>query len=257
VRYALPQSGLDGGDGDANSATMPPLPSRREALLVTPLAFLWLAMMLLGGGTSAADTFLLPLFHWPSLVGAALLVTRFGNAYVLLPLSLAAVGFVAVRRGRRPAFLYLLLIVSGRILVELQKDLVGRARPDPAGRLDAVTSFSFPSAHAANSMIAWLGLALVAAPRPYRGAAVAAALTVAFMVGLTRLLLAVHWPSDVIGGWAFGAAWTLLLLRLAQGTAGAAQGSSGTSKSPHAPGDEAAPGTPGTGESEPPGSSPG
>lgn len=197
---------------------MPPLPSRREALLVASLTGLWLAMMLLGGGASAADTFLLPLFHRPPLIAAAIVVTRLGNVYVLLPLSLAAAGVIAFSRGRRPALLYLLLIVSGRVLVELQKDLIGRVRPDPAGRLDAVTSFSFPSAHAANSMIAWLGFALVAAPRRYRVATVAAALAVAFLVGLTRLLLAVHWPSDVIGGWAFGAAWTLLLLRLAQGT---------------------------------------
>jgi undecaprenyl-diphosphatase len=189
-----------------------------SAVLVALLAALWLAMLLLGGAGSEADRALLRLFHLPAFVAVALAVTRLGNVYVLLPLSLIAAAAIRLRAGGRPAYLYLLLILAGRLLVELQKDLIGRARPDPAGRLDAVTSFSFPSAHAANSMIAWLGLALIAAPPRLRPAAVAAALAVALLVGLTRLILAVHWPSDVIGGWAFGAAWTLLLLRLAEGT---------------------------------------
>lgn len=190
----------------------------RPAVLIASLAALWLAMLLLGGPLSAADTWLLPQFHAPALVQAARLLTRLGNAYILLPLSLVALIAVALRGGRRPALLYFALVLSGRLLVEAQKDLIGRMRPDPAGRLDAVTSFSFPSAHAANSMMAWLGLALLAAPPRYRGAAVGAALVLATLVGLTRLVLAVHWPSDVIGGWAFGAAWTLLLLRFAEGT---------------------------------------
>jgi undecaprenyl-diphosphatase len=171
-------------------------------------------MLLLGGPAAAADTALLHLFHIPALAPAALVLTRLGDGYVLLPLSLAAAAWIAMRRGIRPAGLYLLIILSERGLVELQKHVVGRVRPDPAGRLDAVVTMAFPSGHAANSMAAWLGLALLAAPPRLRPAAVAAALAVALPVGLTRLVLAVHWPSDVIGGWAFGAAWTLLLLRL-------------------------------------------
>lgn len=190
----------------------------RSTFLLFLLALLWLAMLLLGGPTSAADTGLLPLFHVPAVVPEARLVTRLGNAYLLLPLSLVALIVVALRCGRRPALVYLVLILLGRLLVEGQKDLIGRMRPDPGGRLDTVSSFSFPSAHAANSMVAWLGFALLVAPPRYRPAAVAAALVLVAVVGLTRLVLAVHWPSDVIGGWAFGAAWTLLVLRLAQGT---------------------------------------
>lgn len=189
----------------------------RSTLLVVALAALWLAMLLLGGPDSSADAALRSLFHHPVLVPLALVVTRLGNAYVLLPLSLLATLLVAWRTGRRPALVYLILFMSGRFLVELQKNIIGRARPDPTGRLDTVISLSFPSAHAANSMVAWLGLALVAAPARLRLPAVATALVLAFAVGLTRLVLAVHWPSDVIGGWAFGAAWTLLVLRLAEG----------------------------------------
>jgi membrane-associated phospholipid phosphatase len=193
-------------------------PKQIPLLLAAILAALWLAMLLLGGPASPADAALLRFFHMTALVPAALAVTRLGNAYVLLPLSVAAAAALGLRMGRRQAVVYLLLILSGRLLVELQKDLIARVRPDPLGWLDTVTSLSFPSAHAANSTIAWLGLALLAAPPRLRAPAVAAATATALLVGLTRLILAVHWPSDVIGGWAFGAAWTLLMLRFAQGT---------------------------------------
>jgi undecaprenyl-diphosphatase len=196
--------------------------ANRQTLLVAALAGLWLGMWLLGGPASPADAFLLPLFHLPALAPAALALTRLGNAYVLLPLSILATIFVAMRVGRHTAILYTLLILGGRFLVELEKNLIGRVRPDPSGRLDIVVSQSFPSAHAANSMVAWLGLALVAAPPRLRVPAIAAGLALAFAVGLTRLVLAVHWPSDVIGGWAFGAAWTLLFLRVAQRNVSAA-----------------------------------
>jgi hypothetical protein len=77
---------------------------------------------------------------------------------------------------------------------------------------------AFPSGHAAHSMTAWLGIALLAAvPRRLRGPAILLALSLTLLTGLSRLVLAVHWPSDVIGGWAFGAALTLLMVRLAIG----------------------------------------
>ncbi|MEA3003162.1 MAG: hypothetical protein QOH81_1950 [Sphingomonadales bacterium] len=215
---ASPQTGLDGGCGTADGAFVPPNHDRRLLPIAAILAGLWLAMLLLGGPASAADAALLQLFHLPSLAPFALLVTRLGNASILLPLSLAAAAWIVLRAGWRPAIVYALIVLSGRLLVELQKQVFGRVRPDPAGRLDAVATMAFPSGHAANSMVAWLGLALLAAPPRLRPAAVAAALALALLVGLSRLVLAVHWPSDVIGGWAFGAAWTLLLLRLAQGT---------------------------------------
>jgi undecaprenyl-diphosphatase len=198
-------------------------PAFRSALAIALLLGLWLAMLLLGGPGDAADRRALGLFHFPALVPAALLVTRLGNAYVLLPLCAVAAATLAWAGRRRAALLFVVLILSGRLLVEIEKRLVARPRPDPSGRLDSVASMSFPSAHAANSTIAWLGLALLAADPRLRPAAVAAALVLAVLVGLTRLVLAVHWPSDVIAGWAFGAAWTLLFLRIADGAPGVRQ----------------------------------
>jgi undecaprenyl-diphosphatase len=194
--------------------------ARAPALsLVAILTALWLAMLLLGGPASDADGLLLRAFHHPAWVPAARLLTRLGDWNVLLPLTLVAAASLYFLASRRAALFYLVLILGGRLLVEGEKVAFGRARPDESGRLVEVSSLSYPSGHAAYSMMAWLGLALLAARAPrLRAPAVALALALAFFVGCSRLVLAVHWPSDVIGGWAFGAAWTLLLVRLAGGT---------------------------------------
>ena len=65
-------------------------------------------------------------------------------------------------------------------------------------------------------MILLLSLALIAAPEGHRRWAVIAALAGTFLVGITRPILGVHWPSDVIGGWSFGAAWVLAMLAVAE-----------------------------------------
>ncbi len=82
-------------------------------------------------------------------------------------------------------------------------------------RLVEVHYQSFPSGHAANSMIAYLAIAWLAFDDPvHRRWAVAAALLLSFLIGLSRPMLGVHWPSDVIAGWAFGLFWTLLVVGL-------------------------------------------
>lgn len=190
----------------------------RTHLLALILFGLWLAMLLLGGPNSEADPALLALFHAPALIPAAQAVTQLGNWTLLIPISVAAAVLLAWRVSRKSALVYLAMVFAGRAVVEFEKAEIARQRPPPLGRMVEVTSLAFPSAHATYSMTAWLGLALLAAPPRHRAAAVAVAVGVAVTVGLTRLVLAVHWPSDVIGGWAFGAGWALLFTRLAERT---------------------------------------
>lgn len=191
---------------------------RPHLALVGILFGLWVAMMLLGGPRSSADAALASLFRLPALVPAARLTTRLGDWPILLPLTAAAAATLALARSGKRALLFLAIVLSGRVLVEVQKMELARQRPELSGRLVPVSSLSFPSAHAAYSTITWLAFALLLTPPARRAPAVAAALLVAFVVGLTRLVLHVHWPSDVVGGWAFGTGWTLLVLRLAAGT---------------------------------------
>jgi undecaprenyl-diphosphatase len=193
----------------------------RAALPLLALALLAMAMLLLGGPGSAADQGLLTALQSDTLVPAARLLTRLGDWSLVLVAGVAASAWLFFRGERRNALVLLALILSERLLVEGLKELFDRTRPDPAGHLIAVKTMAFPSGHAANAAVLGLGIALLLVPPRHRLAAVAVALAYAFLIGLTRLVLGVHWPSDVVAGWALGALWVLLLARLSGGTSGA------------------------------------
>lgn len=145
-------------------------------------------------------------FH-VALTGQAIVVTYAGGAPMLLALLLAAAAWLAFLRRWRPAISLVTIVLSGRIAVELLKLAIERPRPFFSPYPVEIASLSFPSGHAANTMITFLALALIAAPAKGRAAAIILAATASVLVGVTRPFLGVHWPSDVIGGWAFGIAW--------------------------------------------------
>ena len=139
----------------------------------------------------------------------------------MTPLSLAA-GFAVAAwlwwQGRqRLAGALLSIILVGRALGEAQKYWIARVRPDMEPHLVVVKTSSFPSGHATSSMIFYLtlALALTVGTRWHRVAA-GGAIFLSLLIGTSRVMLGVHWPSDVIGGWTFGMLWVLLTLRLAQ-----------------------------------------
>jgi undecaprenyl-diphosphatase len=107
----------------------------------------------------------------------------------------------------------------GRLLTEAQKYWIARARPDLEPHLVVVKTTSFPSGHATSSMIFYLSLALMLTVHHHarrRLVAASTAIALSVLVGLSRVMLGVHWPSDVVGGWAFGLLWVLLTLRSAE-----------------------------------------
>jgi undecaprenyl-diphosphatase len=81
-----------------------------------------------------------------------------------------------------------------------------RARPHLTPWLDYAGDMSYPSGHAAGSMVVLLTAALLIRERRLHWAAVALSLA----IGMTRPMLGMHWPSDVIGGWMWGAGFALL-----------------------------------------------
>jgi undecaprenyl-diphosphatase len=183
-------------------------------LAIALLVLLAAAALLLGGPQSRIDPALLAAFASPPLVPAARLLTHLGDVTTAIAAAIVAAGWLLARGHRRRAILLLVILASERLLVEGMKWQFDRARPDVAGRQVAVHNLAFPSGHSANAMAVWLAVALLATGPRMRVPAVALALAFAFVTGLCRLVLQVHWPSDVVGGWAFGAAWTLLLVRL-------------------------------------------
>lgn len=187
------------------------------ATIVAALIGLWLAMLAFGAG--AIDrTLLVSAYagHRPALADAARLVTMLGDGRVVTVLTLIGGILLLLRRHPRRALALVVGTFVGRALVELQKAQIGRLRPDADAHLVVVQSLSFPSGHSANAMLSYMTLALLLVENPRRRLwCVFAALLVAFFVGLSRVMLGVHWPSDVIGGWAFGYAWAMLVLWMA------------------------------------------
>ena len=111
----------------------------------------------------------------------------------------------------------LLITMTGRALSEVQKYWIARARPDLEPHLVVVKTNSFPSGHAASSMIFYVTLAVVlAAGSPLEPRETVAAMLLSLLIGISRVMLGVHWPSDVVGGWAFGLLWVLLTLKPAE-----------------------------------------
>lgn len=175
-------------------------------------------MLTLGAG--AGDGQILRFFYAgnnPAAVSVAQFVTVFGNAPVSILFATLGAAILLWRDHPRRGFVLLAVVFGGRLLVSAQKYSILRLRPQIEAHLVPVSNPSFPSGHAANSMILWVAIALLLFGKTrYRPVAMAIALAMALSVGISRLVLGVHWPSDVIGGWAFGALWVLLALPVAE-----------------------------------------
>ena len=215
----MPGAGLDSFSLTADSLGMTRLSASSFAVLAAVLVIVFGAALAVGGPGSNADRALIAAAGWPELTPAARFFTRLADWWVALLIAAVCAAVLAHRGHARRGLLLLGLLISGRLLVELMKLAFDRGRPDPAGHEVAVHSMAFPSGHSANAMMLGLGLALLLPlGRRARVAALAAALGFALAIGASRVVLGVHWPSDVMGGWSFGALWTLLLLRLFGGT---------------------------------------
>ena len=169
-------------------------------------------------GTGEADRAILGALHAgddPIRKTFALIITRFGDPDLLLFVTGLVALLLLARRAHRTAALFLGISVSGRLFVDLQKAVIARPRPDADLHLIGTRTDSFPSGHAASGILVWVALALlIPHGARWRRPALAAAGVVAFAAGISRPMLGVHYPSDVVAGWCFGLLWILLLTRL-------------------------------------------
>ena len=153
----------------------------------------------------------------PALLVVARVLTALGEPTVLI-LAGVVVALLLWRAGRGRLGLALFLIaMTGRGLSELQKLWIARPRPTLDPHLVVVRTSSFPSGHSVSSMIFYttMALALTTGSRWHR-LAVVGGVILSLLIGTSRVMLGVHWPSDVIGGWAFGLLWVLLTFCFAQ-----------------------------------------
>jgi undecaprenyl-diphosphatase len=185
---------------------------------ITSLAAIWLAMFI--GGTGPLDRAVYEALYAgrrPVLSEIAHVLTALGEPTVLIAATVICALWLSYVGRARLGLTLLLIAMVGRGLSEVQKYWIGRPRPDLEAHLVVVKTRSFPSGHANSSMIFYLALALaLTAGTRWQRPAAAFAVLLSLLVGTSRVMLGVHWPSDVIGGWAFGMLWVLLTLRPAE-----------------------------------------
>lgn len=142
-------------------------------------------------------------------------MTTLGNNSVLTAIALLALGFLVAEGKKRLGLLLALGIGAGAAASALLKLAYDRPRPDVVAHLVGVDTASFPSGHAMNSAIVYLTIAVLLArdrKRPAGGIyIIAVGILLTLLIGLSRLYLGVHWPTDVLAGWIFGASWATLI----------------------------------------------
>ena len=147
--------------------------------------------------------------HW--LKSAMVDLTALGGVTVLTLTTLLAIGSLLVQRKRAHALLIGIAVGGGAVLSALLKMGYARPRPTIVAHLVEVTSSSFPSGHAMNSAVTYLTLgALLARAVPDHRLKVYllwVGVLLTMLVGISRVFLGVHWPTDVMAGWAVGSAW--------------------------------------------------
>ncbi|MDP9792779.1 undecaprenyl-diphosphatase [Catenuloplanes nepalensis] len=134
-----------------------------------------------------------------------------GKIGLTLLLAAAAITVTVRLRAVRPALIAALAGGGGALLVTGIKALIARDRPDPLLRAIVENGFSFPSGHATTSLVvlgtvAWL-VSMATASHTARATAWVAAGLLAGGIGLSRIYLGVHYPTDVLAGWILGSAW--------------------------------------------------
>jgi membrane-associated phospholipid phosphatase len=138
---------------------------------------------------------------------AALFAWLLGTMWFCLPLTVVVAGVHLRRREHREAVTSLVLGISAAVLTECLKGAVGRPRPTLWPWLLPTSGYSFPSGHAVAGaalypFLGWLALR----SRNRGGLGYALGFAVGAFIGVGRLYVGVHWPSDVLAGWILGLA---------------------------------------------------
>ncbi len=193
---------------------------RRLPLLIALSALLGLAMGLavLRDATEPLDQFVAQLFshgalavHDPRWREGIRDLTALGSFMVLGLAITAACAFLAASGRWRLAVLVLISTLSATLVSTGLKFALARERPDLGGTVVQTFTPSFPSGHAFLSTVVFLTigglLALAARRRRQKAVILVTAALLALAIGLSRVMLGVHWFTDVAAGWLFGLSW--------------------------------------------------
>ena len=191
--------------------------SARGALIAGALVFAVMAVLVATGASAASDTAIM--VSAPSLHGGvgdalAVFVSR-GLGFTGIAAASVVAFLILMWRGRAgDAVAFAVLMIVAALVTFAIKALAERPRPELFAWIDPARGWSFPSGHALSNTAFWLGLATLL----QRRWAWAVAVAMVVIAGAFRVIAGVHWPSDVVAGWAFGvmlvAAMVLVMRRV-------------------------------------------
>ncbi|SRR5258708_392627 len=196
----------------------------RAKLIVAILAaagLAWLASEVVAGNTMPFDLDVRNAIHaqsTPALTAAMMFCSFIGEAYVLAPLTFL-IAVALWRLGRKDRAAMFVIALAGALAIQnVLKLSIHRGRPESFFNYPPLASYSFPSGHALVSTVFFgISAALISSRlrAPWKKALVwAAAILMVAGIGVSRVYLGVHFPTDVIGGYAAGVAWMLLVVRI-------------------------------------------
>ena len=184
-------------------------------LVVPVLGFVELAEEVREGETLLVDEKILQsvnVLASPTLDTVMIILTQFGGVIGVTVLTIGIAALLWSRGMRRMATL-LTIGVGGAVLLNLLlKTVFQRDRPQLWERIVTENSYSFPSGHAMASGALALSIMVICWPTRWRWLGVIAGLLYMLVIGVTRLYLGVHYPSDVIAGWTVSAAWVATMV---------------------------------------------
>jgi len=193
-------------------------------ILVLVVAFFYLAGEVLEGSTQQFDERILRSLRRPDNLAiprgpkwlelAAFDITALGGPTVLGLVVLATTGYLLLQGLARTALFIFVASVGGWIINGFLKEWFQRPRPEVVPHLRDVMSQSFPSGHALTSAVVYLTLGALLMRVSERSVTkfycLAVAMVATVLIGLSRLYLGVHYPTDVLAGWMIGLCWALV-----------------------------------------------
>ncbi|MDB5163013.1 MAG: acid phosphatase [Candidatus Saccharibacteria bacterium] len=153
----------------------------------------------------------------PFLDGFFLFITTIGNVESILPITILILAYIIYRKQRLNALIVLFGVGGAALANFLLKLIFHRDRPAFWQSAITETGYSFPSGHAMVSCALVLCLIVILWNTKWRLTAIIAGASTIILIGLSRLYMGVHYPTDVLAGWSVSIAWVLIVTVIAKG----------------------------------------
>lgn len=194
------------------------------AIIAGTLGFILIAGFVSRGSSDNFDIQILKSFRYPDNlnrpIGPHWLfeimrdITSLGGATVVFLITFFVIGYFILQKQYSMLIIVLVAVIGGALMDLELKELFGRIRPQIIPSLVFEKSYAFPSGHSMMSAVIYLSLASLIARLQVRFRdkiyIISVAIFLSFIIGISRVYLGVHYPTDVLGGWSLGLAWAAL-----------------------------------------------